>query len=360
MQETAQRATSWRPSQRTADLRRAAVDILREPRSGLPLRLRSAQSGEEIESGSLLVLGESPDRSYPVTGHVARFVEDESYTASFGDQWNAFRRTQIDRFSGLTLSRDRLFSGTGWQAEELRGERVLEVGCGAGRFTQVLLDCGAEVFALDYSAAVDACWANNGPHPRLAVVQADLYSMPFQAGAFDRVLCYGVLQHTPDVRRAFMGLLPFLRPGGRVAVDVYLRQPWIVRWTAKYWYRPLTRRLPSRLLRRIVEWYVPRWLPVDSWAGGVPFLRRVIPALVPCWNYTGILPLRQRQLVEWAVLDTFDALSPTYDSPQTLATIGIWFREAALVDMDIRLGGNGIVANARKPLVKASGAGPPV
>jgi hypothetical protein len=101
-----------------------------------------------------------------------------------------------------------------------------------------------------------------------------------------------------------------IRPGGLLAADVYRRQPYVDRWSAKYLSRPLTTRLPTNLLRRIVEWYVPRWLPIDSRLMRVPKVGRFLVAIVPCWNYTGLLDLDAEELRAWAVLDTFDPLAP--------------------------------------------------
>lgn len=272
-------------------------------------------------------------------------MPDDGYAESFGDQWNRWRRVQLDSVTGKPLSRARLFEGTGWP-EDLGGQQVLELGCGAGRFTEVLLDAGAEVWAVDASSAVDATRANLGEHERLHLAQADLFDLPFDEGAFDRVLCFGVLQHTPDPRRAFLTASRF---GGWLAADVYRKPPYVDRWSAKTLWRPLTTRLPRDLLRRVVEWYVPRWLPVDTRLARVPKLGRFLTAVVPCWNYAGLYPLDDDELVAWAVLDTFDALSPRYDEPQTLETVQGWVREAELADAQVRYGGNGIVASGRRP-----------
>ena len=117
-------------------------------------------------------------------------MPNNNYATSFGEQWTRFRETQIDRLNGTTLSQERFSEGTGWGATQLRGSRVLEAGCGAGRFTQVLLDFGADVCALDITSAVHPCWLNNGPHPRLNVIQADMYSTPFRLGTFDKIFCF--------------------------------------------------------------------------------------------------------------------------------------------------------------------------
>jgi hypothetical protein len=133
-----------------------------------------------------------------------------------------------------------------------------------------------------------------------------------------------------------------------IAADVYRRAPYVDRWSAKTLWRPLTKRIPRDTLRRLVEWYVSRWLPVDTRLARVPKLGRFLTAVVPCWNYTGLLPLDEHELRAWAVLDTFDALSPRYDSPQTIETVRAWVDEAGLVDAAVREGGNGILINARR------------
>ena len=287
--------------------------------------------------------------SAPVRDGIPRYVEELDYAESFGDQWKRYRRVQLDSATGKGLSRDRLFEGTGWTPAELEGELVLEVGCGAGRFTEVLLSTGARVVAVDASSAVEACRETCGDNPRLALVQADLFALPFRPGSFDRVFCYGVLQHTPDPEAAFRALVEQTRPGGLIAADVYRHQEFIDRWTAKRLWRPLTTRMPRDRLRRIIEWYIPRWLPIDNRLKSVPWLGRFLVAVVPCWNPRGLFELTWDEEVAWTILDTFDALAPRYDQPQSLEAVADWCSRAGLVEVHVRYGGNGIEVNARRP-----------
>src|SRR5262249_29877700 len=153
--------------------------------------------------------------SYQVKNGIPRFVGADGYATSFGFQWNTHRKAQLDSCSGVPISADRLFGATGWN-RDLSGECILEAGSGAGRFTEVLLSTGARVFSLDYSSAVDANEANNGAAPNLTLMQADILNLPLRPGAFDRVLCIGVLQHTPDPARAFASLAARVKPGGQL------------------------------------------------------------------------------------------------------------------------------------------------
>lgn len=290
-------------------------------------------SGGRVDEGELRCTGCAA--GYPVRGQVPRFVPEENYAGSFGFQWNRFRSTQLDSSTGTTISRDRFMKSTGWSPDELRGKRVLDVGCGAGRFAEVALDCGAEVVALDYSSAVDACRANHASRDSLDVVQGDVYHLPFAPGSFDFVYCLGVLQHTPDVKAAFMALPAQVRPGGRLAVDVYVRQLRNV-FSGKYWVRPITRHVPRERLMKWVEGVmVPVLLPVSVAVGRIPRLGRKLRAVIPVSNYDGVLPLTREQLREWAVLDTFDMLSPAHDHPQDAPTLRRWFAEAGMRDVEV-------------------------
>jgi SAM-dependent methyltransferase len=284
---------------------------------------------------------------YPILRSIPRFVPKANYTDNFGLQWNRFRQTQLDSHLGLTISRDRFVMQTGWSVESLKGASVLDAGCGAGRFAEVALSLGAEVYAIDYSSAVDACWENLGAHPRLHVLQADIYRLPFAPASFDFVYSFGVLQHTPDVHSAFLAVARQARPGGSVAVDVYPRS-WKNYVWPKYWLRPLTSRVPPRRLFGLVEKAVPVLWPVSRALGRAPRLGRQLRHLLPIANYEGMYPLSEAQLREWAVLDTFDMLAPAFDSPQSVATLRSWFEEAGLEGVEVFRKGQ-VVGRGRVP-----------
>jgi SAM-dependent methyltransferase len=297
----------------------------------------------EIEDGRLIFGG----RAVPCRGGVFRFREDSGYNRSFALQWNRFKTNQIDTVNGTQLSRRR-FAETGWALSSLEGKRVLEAGCGAGRFTRIMAEAGARLIALDYSAAVDACRENNRHFPNVAFLQCDIFDLPLRAGSFDYVFCHGVLQHTPDPKGAFMALSRLVRPGGRISVDVY-RKDWLIRpWKSKYIWRPLTTRMRPERLLAILEWFIPRWLPIDTAIKRIPVLGNYLGAIIPCWNYY-FTDLSPQQKQAWAVMDTFDALAPAYDNPVRLQDVRDWFIELGWSDFEARPGGNGVVGNGQRP-----------
>jgi SAM-dependent methyltransferase len=314
-------------------MKRELLALLACPECGENLGLtHTTEVDGEIQSGRLIC--QDCSRQFPIVNAIPRFVSDENYAGGFGLQWNRYRRTQLDSYSGLPISRERFFRQSGWKPEDLHGRRVLDVGCGAGRFAEIVLTCGADLVALDYSSAVDACWQNHFRQPGLNVVQGDIYHLPFKPGRFDFVYCFGVLQHTPDVRQAFMALPLQLRAGGQLAVDVYPVLPLNFLWP-KYWLRPLTRRIPPVRLFAWVRTWVEVLLPLSRLIGRLPGIGRKLRYLIPVANYEGVYSLSEAQLREWAVLDTFDMFAPAYDQPQSAPTLRAWFQAARLQSIEV-------------------------
>jgi uncharacterized protein YbaR (Trm112 family)/trans-aconitate methyltransferase len=294
--------------------------------------IAASESNDSIESGTLHC--SRCGRGYPIERGIPRFVPPQSYADSFGLQWNAFGKTQMDSTSGLPISRDRFYAETGWTPEELNGKLVLDVGCGAGRFTEVALAAGARVVAIDYSSAVDACAANLGSSSRLTVAQGDIYHLPVKLDSFDYVYCLGVLQHTPDPRAALLALIPPLKRGGRLAVDFYPRL-WVNVLWPKYWLRPLTRRMNEERLFAMVRKAVPLLLPFSKAFAAVPWIGSRLRYLVPVMSYYGVFDFTPAQHRDWAILDTFDVLASAYDQPQTVATVRGWLEESGLRDVQV-------------------------
>jgi SAM-dependent methyltransferase len=110
------------------------------------------------------------------------------------------------------------------------GERVLDMGCGAGRHAFELYRRGADVVAFDQDAdelaAVSEMFAamrHEGQVPAGAEAdakQGDALQLPFADGEFDRVVAAEVLEHIPEDEQAIAELVRVLRPGGTMAVTV--------------------------------------------------------------------------------------------------------------------------------------------
>jgi SAM-dependent methyltransferase len=232
----------------------------------------------------------------------------------------------------------------------MEGELVLEVGCGSGRFTTHAADIGATIVSCDLSSAVEASYRTNGYRDNVLIVQADIFGMPFERGSFDRAFCFGVLQHTPDPRRAFMGLIPFLRSGGHLATDIYLKS--LVHWVlqTKYYVRPLVRHLSPEKLYSWTKKYVDAMWPLCRLIRKIPRTGYALNWRLLVADYSStLLDAPDDVLREWAYLDTFDMLSPLYDQPQTLKTFKRWHIDAGLGQTELHYGYNGIEGRGIKP-----------
>ncbi|MEW6406497.1 MAG: hypothetical protein AB1649_32330, partial [Chloroflexota bacterium] len=146
-----------------------------------------------------------------------------------------------------------------------------------------------------------------------------------------------------------ISLVPYLKHGGQIVIDVYYRAPWLYLTDAKYWLRPLTKRLPPKVLYHLVNVLVPVVLPVKVNIQRLPVIGPRFSGYIPVANYKGKYPLSEEQLLEWSILDTFDMLSAWYDQPQRLDEVLDWFDEAGLIDVYVGFGPNGINGRGTRP-----------
>ena len=66
---------------------------------------------------------------------------------------------------------------------------------------------------------------------RFKLFQASVYELPFPDNSFDKVVCLGVLQHTPDFEASVKALVAKAKQGGEIVVDSYRIKGW---WNEKY------------------------------------------------------------------------------------------------------------------------------
>ena len=326
------------------------LEYLACPKCSGSLRLAGPMSwsipGEEIKEGEL----ECPQcgSRHPIVCSIPRFVASELYAASFGFQWKKFPTLQLDKVMQNDMSRRRFYATTGWP-EKMSGERILEAGCGAGRFTEVALETGAEILAFDLSSAVEVAYRNNKSASNLHLFQASIVEIPLRKGVFDRIFCMGVLQHCPDPQEAFLSLVPFLRPGGEIVIDVYEKRLFPPK--LKYMVRPVTRRMSTEALYRMLSAAIPVAFDLKKKIHAIPGVGRILARLIPIGplSHAGIgLHYTEAELKQVKLLSAFDMLSPRYDIPQRIEDVQRWFIEAGLTQVETRLGCNGINAKGRR------------
>ena len=300
---------------------RIGLEVFRCPESGAPLHLDAD------------ALVDPSGKRWPIVDGIPRFVSSEAYTSSFGFEWNVHSSTQFDAHMDGASERE-LRQKTGLGPDQVTGRLVLDAGVGAGRYTDVLSRWGARVVGIDLSRAVEAAHGHFRERANVKIAQADIARLPFAPETFDLVVSIGVLHHTPDTRTHFFRLIPFLKPGGEIAVWVYPR-------TGDYKNRnawiPFTHRIPA-------TWFY-------AWCRGVvPLIHKHRGN--PFINYfRRVFPISDQGLgLENDILDTFDGYSPTFHGIHTSEEVQGWFHEAGLVDVRVMPWHGGTAVRGRKTL----------
>jgi len=135
---------------------------------------------------------------------------------------------------------------------QIRGNRILDLGCGYGGYAIALEEAGAHVIALDLSSL--SCF----PSRKVLAVQGNGLHLPFLDGAFDGVFCASLIEHVAnplqllrEIRRvlklngwAYLSFPPFYSPlgghqfspfhylGERMALIIAHRRKW---WGGSHW-----------------------------------------------------------------------------------------------------------------------------
>ena len=108
-----------------------------------------------------------------------------------------------------------------------RGKRVLDLGCAGGFMAEALAERGALVTGIDPAAdAVSAARARaalTGQEIRYDVGVGE--ALPYEAAAFDAVVCVDVLEHVADLTRVLAEVERVLVPGSAFLYDTINRNP---------------------------------------------------------------------------------------------------------------------------------------
>ncbi|MEZ6122385.1 MAG: methyltransferase domain-containing protein [Planctomycetaceae bacterium] len=277
------------------------LELLRGPDDGLQLHYDS--EGQRLLSAD----GTS---AWPVVNGIARFVGDE-HLKSFGDQWTTYDVAHDDE------DRATFEAKTGMRLAELRGLRVLDAGCGGGRYSRICAEFGARVIGADHTRAVEKARRLCADLSGASFLQADLKHLPLERESFDFVFSIGVMHHDADTRSVFDAVARLVKPGGRYSVWLYRRNQW---WqeAINSGLRSVTSRLPSPVLKPFCH--------LGAVLGGIPFVNRTLNKVV---NFSAHPSYENR------VCDTFDWWAPEYQYHHTVEELCSWFHQAGFDELRV-------------------------
>ena len=92
----------------------------------------------------------------------------------------------------------------------LRGQRILDLGCGPGFYTAAFRQAGADCVPVD--AAMDELTLAGDPPE--GYVLADAGALPFEDGSVDGAFCSNLLEHTGNTPQVIAEMERVLKPGG--------------------------------------------------------------------------------------------------------------------------------------------------
>lgn len=277
------------------------LETLRNPENGLPLEWDQEQN---------FLIDRQTSQSYPVVKGIPRFVESEHLT-SFGLQWNKYEVAHDDE------DRATFAAKTGLALSELQGLKILDAGCGGGRYCKVAAEAGGNVFGADHTTAVEKAQTLCSHLENVQLVQADLKHLPFAPESFDFVFSIGVMHHDKDTRAVFDAVARMVKPGGRYSVWLYRKNQW--------WQEGINSGLRKITTRMAPEKLEP-WCRLGAWLGGIPILNKVLNKVI---NFSSHPNWENR------VCDTFDWFAPTYQYHHTIPELKSWFEQAGFENLKI-------------------------
>lgn len=310
----------------------------------------------ELTTGPQGGLRCSSGHNFNVRNEIPRLLASESnYADAFGKQWIEYRLTQLDSYTGTHISRDRLRRCLGellWsRLQQSDRIEILESGCGAGRFTEILLQQpAAAVTSTDLSSAVEPNKENCPLSARHRIVQCDINQLPFAPEQYDIVLCLGVIQHTSDPERTMENLYRQVKPGGWLVIDHYTQSLAYYTKLSEWLLRPVLKRVsPSRGLA-VTKALTRAYFPLHRAVRNAKPLQMLLSRFSPLLTYYHLFPqLNDKLQYEWAELDTHDSLTDFYKYLRSPRSIESTLRALGSCNIWVQRGGNGVEARCQKP-----------
>lgn len=109
--------------------------------------------------------------------------------------------------------------------DKIRDINVLEIGCGSGAHSRLIIESGAKFTAIDLSLKAIELTSKRleSQGYKANLIQMDAESMNFSNDSFDFVWSWGVIHHSSNIKKIISEIARIVKPGGEVRIMVYHR-----------------------------------------------------------------------------------------------------------------------------------------
>jgi 2-polyprenyl-3-methyl-5-hydroxy-6-metoxy-1,4-benzoquinol methylase len=136
-----------------------------------------------------------------------------------------FSREYYERIDDICIKDNNPFNLHQFHFDQVKGKRVLDVGCGAGFLVRQYARNDAIMFGIDFT---DISVRRSSQSLKVYglpghIMQANAEELPFKDNSFDFVTSWGVLHHLPSTEKGISEVLRVLKPGGLAIISLYYR-----------------------------------------------------------------------------------------------------------------------------------------
>ncbi|MFW9989366.1 MAG: methyltransferase domain-containing protein [Candidatus Odinarchaeota archaeon] len=310
------------------------------PKNGCELHLSIEEYYDNgmVKTGTLNCVDEK--RSYPIISGIPRFVKKELYSSSFGYEWKKWPRVQFEAenigksMQGYTTKMFKKI--THFKKDEIKGKKVLEYGCGSGRFLDVVRSWGGIAVGIDLSLAVESARMNFQDDVNILIIQGDILQPPFKKEFFDFGYSIGVLHHIPTPEEGFRNLCELIKEDGRIACSVYFKKGFY-NFPSVLFYRKCINTIKKVLndktgnLLALLYSYFSSYIlyHIFSRLKRFPIIGPPFIAILEKYLFVNV-NISDKQ---WRLLDIFDAITPYYASTHTHDEVKMWFKNSNCIDI---------------------------
>ncbi len=298
------------------------LKIFKCPYSNKNLLLDITKEKEDIILDGYLYTDDTKYK-YPIINGIPRFVDSNNYSKSFGWQWKKWSKVQFEENNiGKPMQNHttEMFNAiTEMNYSNLSNDYILEIGCGSGRFLDILKNKNCTIIGIDNSESIDVTYKNleNVDKTKLLLVQCDTYNLPFKDSSFNHIYSIGVLHHTPNPTKIINNIFKILKSKGSFSLTVYNKNSYYSLPNVNMW------RKFFNFLHPFLGFY-----PALIYSYFTVIFLRPITRLNKIFDILIRIPFPfcNEKDFKWSLLDTFDSVTPKYQNTYETYEVYNWLK----------------------------------